>query len=119
MAASNTRQRKSISERTASSAENSTSSVYWRALDGVHRLLQHLLRLHLELLRHVDRRGGDEGVDAAALRGLQRLGGAIDVAVERARQPADGAVAHGAGDGPDRLEVAGAGDGEARLDDVN
>ena len=53
------------------------------------RLLEHLLGRHAQLLLHVQRAGGDEGVDARARRALQRLGGARDVAVVGARQRAD------------------------------
>jgi hypothetical protein len=55
-------------------------------------LLQHLFGRHAQLLLHVQRAGGDEGVDAAAGGAGQRLGGAADVAVVGARQRADGGV---------------------------
>jgi hypothetical protein len=66
--ASKIRHRKSSSERPASSAENSTSSVYSRPADRLHGLLDDLVGRHAQLFLHVDRAGGDEGVDAAGLR---------------------------------------------------
>jgi len=69
--ASNTRTRKSISERTASSAENSTSSVYSSAhFHRLHRALHHLIFAHAQLVLHVYGRSGDEGMDAPGLAGL-------------------------------------------------
>ena len=54
--ASRMRHRKSNSERPASSGENSTSSVNLRAkLHRVHRLGEHLVGRHPQLLLHVDR----------------------------------------------------------------
>src|SRR3546814_20085726 len=35
-----------------------------RLLHRTHRLLDHLVRLHAQLVLHVDRAGGDNGVDA-------------------------------------------------------
>ena len=37
-----------------------------RELHRLHRRLEHLVGLHAQLLLHVDRAGGDEGVDAPA-----------------------------------------------------
>jgi hypothetical protein len=54
----------------------------------------------------VQRRGGDEDVDAGRLAAPERLGGAGDVAVVGAGERADPRAADGAGDRPDRLEVA-------------
>src|SRR3546814_8699175 len=48
--------------------------------DTVDHRLVHRLRLHLELELHVQRAGGDEGVDARGRGALQGLGGAVDVA---------------------------------------
>ena len=50
------------------------------------RLLEHLLGRHAQLLLHVQRAGGDEGVDAPGLRALQRVDAALDVAVVGAAQ---------------------------------
>ena len=43
------------------------------------RELHHLLRRHVQLDAHVQRRGRDHGVDAAALGELHRFGAAVDV----------------------------------------
>jgi hypothetical protein len=97
--ASKMRQRKSSSERPASSAENSTSSVYSRAqLHRLHRLLDDLVGRHAQLLLHVDRAGGDEGVDAAGRGRLDGLAGAADVVLVGARQRADGGFLDALGD---------------------
>ena len=50
-----------------------------RVGDAVDHRLMHLLRRHLQLVFHVQRRGGQKHVDALALGGLQRLGSAQDV----------------------------------------
>src|SRR4051812_10638497 len=83
------------------------------------RLLVHLLRRHAQLLLHVQRARGDEGVDAPGPRVLQRIDAALDVAVVRAAQAAHHRVLHRAGDGAHRLEVAVGGGGEAGLDHVD
>ena len=91
--------------------------------DGLDRALDHLVRRHHELLLHVDRARGDEGVDAGTAGAFDRLGGAFDVAARRARESGDdhARVLGGdrAGDGADRLEVAVGGDREAGFDDVH
>jgi hypothetical protein len=90
-----------------------------RPADGLHRLLDDLVGRHAQLLLHVDRAGGDEGVDAAGLGRLDGLAGAADVVLVGARQRADGGLLDRLGDRADRLEVAGRGGGEAGLDDVD
>jgi hypothetical protein len=55
----------------------------------------------------VDRRGGDEGVDATGGRFFQRLAGPVDVGVGGAGQPADHAVLDRARHRPHRFEIAG------------
>src|SRR5687768_15615804 len=82
-------------------------------------LLVHLLGRHAQLLFHVQRAGGDEGVDAPGVRPLQRVDAALDVAVVRAAQAAHGRVPDGAGDGAHRLEVAVGRGGKAGLDHVH
>ncbi len=81
--------------------------------------LQHARRLQLELVFHVQRRGGDEGVDARATRLAQGLGAAVDVFFRGAREAGDGAVFHAPRDLKDAFEIARAGDRKARLDDVD
>ena len=58
-------------------------------------------------------------MDAPALRRLQRLGGAVDVAVGGAGEAADDASLTQLGDLVDRLEIAVGGDREAGLDHVD
>ena len=120
IAASTQRHRKSCSVRVASSADHSTSSVWLRARgDRGEHLLQNRVGLHLQLVLHVHRRGGDEGVDAEGLGVAQRLGGAVDVLDGGARQTAGHGIVQTAGDLGDRLEVALGGDREAGLDHVD
>ena len=80
---------------------------------------EHRLGLHLQLPLHVDRAGGDEGVDTAPLCRPDGLGAALDVRLPGAGQAADRALGDDLGDPPDGLEVAVGGDGKARLDDVD
>ena len=50
-----------------------------RQRDGIDGQLQHVVRLHPQLVFHVQRAGGQEDVDTLAGRRLYRLGGAQDV----------------------------------------
>src|SRR6185436_7522545 len=67
----------------------------------------------------MNRRGRDEGVDAARRCILQGIAGTADVCVVRARKPTDDAFLDGAGDGFDGLEVTVARRGEASLNHVH
>ena len=82
-------------------------------------LLQHLLRRHAQLLLHVQRRGGNEGVDARGRCTAQGLGGARNVAVVGACQRTHGGVLDQAGDGLHRVEVTVGGRGKPGFDDVH
>ena len=90
-----------------------------RLFHRTHRLFQHLLRAHAQLALHMNRRGGDEGVNAPGVGRPERLAGAFDVLVQRPRQTADGAVLDRLGHGPDRLEVTGTGNRKTGLDDIH
>src|SRR6185503_11133020 len=81
--------------------------------------LHHLLRRHVQLDAHVQRRGRDHGVDAAAPGELHRFGAAVDVLGVGARQTRDDGVLGAPGDLADRLEVAFGGDRKTGLDDVD
>ncbi len=50
-----------------------------RLFHRAHCLLHHLVRLHAQLVLHVDRAGGDKGVDAPGVGAGQRFGSAFDV----------------------------------------
>jgi hypothetical protein len=93
--------------------------VFVRQLDRLDRRLDHLIGLHAQLLFHVDRAGGDEGVDAPRRGRLDRLAGGAHVAFVGARQRADRGVLDGFGNGADRFGVARTGGGKAGLDDVD
>ena len=83
-----------------------------------HHLVD-LVRLLLQLVFHVHRRGGQEGVDAPPLRRPDRFGAAVDVLEGGAREPADHGVLGASGDFVDGGEVALRGDRKAGLDDVD
>ena len=87
--------------------------------DAFDHRLQHLLRRFLELVLHVQRRGRNEGMDAAIGGGAQRLDAAVDVGPRGAGQPGHLGDLERFGDRLDRLEVAVRGDREASLDDVD
>ena len=91
--ASSTRHRKSGSERPASSGENSTLSVHLRAhftaFTACSTTWSGLMRSFFSMWIG---RGGDEGVDTAGFGALHRLAGALDVALQGARQTAHRAV---------------------------
>ena len=90
-----------------------------RARDLRDHHLEDLVRLFLELVFHVHRRGGDEGVDALALGRLDGLGAAVDVLERGAREAADHGILRALGDLVHGGEVAFRGDREAGLDDVD
>jgi hypothetical protein len=81
--------------------------------------LDDLLGGHAELVLSVNRRGGQEDMDAGLLGVLDRLPGAVDVAVVAAGQAADGRAGDLGGDGAHGVEVPLGGDREAGLDDVH
>jgi hypothetical protein len=68
---------------------------------------------------HVQRRRGDEGVDARTVGTLERRGRACDVLVVGARQRADGGVLDRVGNRLHRFEVAVRAGRETGLDDVH
>ena len=81
--------------------------------------LDHLIRRHAQLGRHVQFGGGYEGMDAAALGRLQSFGAALYIAGRGAGQTRDHRPDNGRGDPADALEVVGRGSGEARFHDVD
>ena len=83
------------------------------------RLLDDLGLGHPQLVLAVDGRGGQEDVDARLLGVLDRLPGAVDVAVVAPGQAADRRAGDLGGDRPHGLEVADRGDREPGLDDVD
>src|SRR5262249_34357541 len=106
-----------------------TRAVLWRPFDIVAELagmadavvdrLMYRLRFHLQLELHVQRAGGDEGVDAWTGGAVERLPGTVDVALRRAGQSGNGGVADALGHLAHRLEIAVRRDGEAGFDDVD
>ena len=66
----------------------------------------HLLRRHLQFVLHMQRAGGEEGVDARPRGVAQGLPGAIDVGAVGARQPGDRRILGLPADFADRLEIA-------------
>jgi hypothetical protein len=90
--------------------------------DRVAHLRHHLRRRHAELPFHVERRGGDEGVDARSRRAFEGAPGAVDVVAAGAGEGGDDGrvvVGEGTGDLGHTLEVVGARRRKAGLDDVD
>ena len=77
-----------------------------------HRFID-LFRLHLQLVLHVHRAGGQEAVDARALGVFQGIGRTVDILLAGPRQAADHRVLDDLGDFGDRLEIAIGGDRES------
>ncbi len=91
-----------------------------RELDGVDSPLNRLVLREMQLVVQVARAHTKTGVDAWAFCGLERLGGDLDILVDRAGQTAHHAgVARNAPDLGHALEVTRGGDGEAGLDHVD
>src|SRR5690606_14186894 len=80
---------------------------------------EHLLLAHLQLVLHVDGRGGQEGVDPRAGGVLDGLPGGVDVHRVGPGQSRHHGPVDLAGDALYRLEVAGGRDREPGLDDVD
>ncbi len=120
MATSTARQRKSASDRVASSADHCTSSVKLRArVTEAPDRLQHRVLAHVQLVLHVDGAGGDEGVDARPLRAFERLARRIDILEAGAAEAAHGGVLHDPGNLLHRREIAGGRHREAGFDDIH
>ena len=88
-------------------------------LHALDRGLDDGVRRHPELALHVERRGGDEDVDARMPRVLHGLPGAVDVGLAAAGERRDDGLLRRARERLHGLEVAGRGRGEAGLDDVD
>ena len=81
---------------------------------GPHGHLHHLVGLLLELVLHVDRRAGQEGVDAAPLGRAEGLGGRLQVLLHAAGQRGDGRALDLLGDQAAGLAAGGARRWESR-----
>ena len=90
-----------------------------RPLDRTHGVFHHLIRLHLQLVLHVDRRGRNKGMDTTGGGIFQRFTGTVDIGIQGSGQGADGALLDGIGNRFNRFEVTGAGDGKARFDHIH
>ncbi len=90
-----------------------------RLRDGGRDDLEHLLLGLAHLVRQMDRRGGNEGVDAALPGVAYGFAGAGDIGRDGAGEAGDHRVLHLLGDGHDGFEIAVGGDREAGLDDID
>ncbi len=114
---------------TAKEVQLAAASIFTGKLDIVtqaaglfhrtYRLLHHLVRLHTQLVFHMDRAGGDKGMDTTGVGPGQRLAGTLDIGIQRTGKAADGTVLDGVGNGLDRIEVTRAGNGKTGLDHIN
>ena len=68
---------------------------------------------------HVNRAGGDKGVNTSGVGTGQCFSGAIDVRIHCARQAADDTVLDSIGNQLDRFEVAGAGNRKTGLNHID
>ena len=62
--------------------------IFARARDAEGNGLHHFVRLHLQLVFHMHRAGGNEGMDARVFGVLQSVASAVDIFFASARQPA-------------------------------
>jgi len=90
-----------------------------RPFDRPDRLLHHLVGRHAKLLLHVNRGGGDEGVNAPRVGLFQCLACPVDILLQGTGQAADGALPDRPGHCLDRLEISRTGDGKTRLDHIH
>jgi hypothetical protein len=118
--ASKIRHRKSSSERPASSAEKfDVVGIASRPADRLHGLLNDLIRGHPQLFLHVDRAGGNEGVDATGLRRLDRFAGTADVVFVGTRQRADRGILDRLSNGVNGIEITRRGCSKTGFDDID
>src|SRR3972149_4958021 len=90
------------------------------AYPTVSGMLMVVAPAHLQLVLHVDVRGGDEGMDPGPLRVLQGLPGPVDVLVPGAAQAGNrDPLPNILGDDLDGFEVIRGGDREPCLDDID
>ena len=90
-----------------------------RAGDRAGRGLESLAARHVELVREVEVRRGDERVEARPGAAVERLERAVHVRVHGARERGDNGTADGLRDGADAREVVLRGDREPGLEDVH
>ena len=90
-----------------------------RAGDRAGRGLESLAARHVELVREVEVRRGDERVEARPGAAVERLERAVHVRVHGARERGDHGTADGLRDGADAREVVFRGDREPGLEDVH
>ena len=84
-----------------------------------YRLLDHLIRGHAELLLHMNRRGGNEGMNPPRIGRLDRLARPRNIVFVGTRQRTHGGILDGLGNGVDRIEVARRGRRETGLDHID
>ena len=87
--------------------------------NGSDGLLNHVIRLHLQLVLHVNRRRRNEGMDTSALGRPDGLRGAVNVLIQCPGKTANGRFLDRLCNRLYRLEVTLAGDRKTRLYDVN
>ncbi len=68
---------------------------------------------------HMNRTGGNKGMNAPCISAGQCFSCSVNVRVNRTRQTTDNAVLNAVRNRLDRLEVAGTGNGKPRFDDVH
>ncbi len=93
--------------------------VLTRPANRLDRLLDHLIGGHAELLFHMNRRGGNEGMNPPRIGRLDRLARPRDIVFIGARQRTHGGILDGLGNGVDRIEVARRGRRETGLDHID
>ena len=88
-------------------------------LDRANCLLDNLVRLQAQLVLHVNRTGGNERMNTAAIGACECFRRAVNVSIHRPREATDGAVLDGIGDQLDGGKIARASDGEACFNNID
>ena len=90
-----------------------------RPADSLDCLFDHLVRRHAQLFLHVDRRGGDEGMNTPRFGRLDGLAGTADIVLVGAGQRADRGILDRLGNGMDRIEITGRSGSKTGLDHID
>ena len=101
------------------SGELHIAAILLRVSDVVRDRLDDLIRRHFELVFHVQRRSGQEGMDAGGFRAADGIPRSVDILFHAARQRADRGAADVIRNRGDCRRVARRRDCKARFDDIH
>ena len=90
-----------------------------RQAHTVGNRFQHLLGLHPQLILHMQRAGGNKGMNAGMRSTLEGLGSAGNITLLRAGKATNAGITDGCGNALDGFKIAVGGSGEPRFDHID